>query len=344
MGTHHAAAFSAIKGVEIVGAVDLRADVLETFCTKHNINKQFATLDDALAWNSFDAACVVTPDNAHHTPTLQLLEAGKHVLCEKPLAPNHTQAAEMATAADQADVVTMVNLTYRRSAALQKAHELVAAGQLGQIKHVEAAYLQSWLSQDAWGEWSTTPTWLWRLSSAHGSLGVLGDVGVHLLDFAWHASGQRVKQVQCQLQTFTKAPGDRIGEYHLDANDSFVMNAVLANGALGIFHATRYATGRHNCIRLCVYGEKGGLEIDYVNTPFTRDVLRVCLNEDIKTATWHEVDLAPVPTVMEDFAATVLAGQRHGNPDFSHGRDLQEVMDQAFQSHQQGKTQVISSF
>ena len=89
-------------------------------------------------------------------------------------------------------------------------------GELGQIVHVEASYLQSWLSSQVWGDWKTNPTWLWRLSSKHGSKGVLGDVGVHILDFASLPVGP-IRSIQARLKTFTKLKGKRMGEYLLDA-------------------------------------------------------------------------------------------------------------------------------
>src|SRR6218665_1268138 len=96
---------------------------------------------------------------------------------------------EMVEVAEAAGLVNMVNLTYRNVAELQKAREIVLSGEIGAVKHVEASYLQSWLVSKAWGDWRTESKWLWRLSKKHGSNGVLGDIGVHLLDFASYGSG-----------------------------------------------------------------------------------------------------------------------------------------------------------
>ena len=91
----------------------------------------------------------------------------------------------------------------------------------------------------------------------HGSNGVLGDIGVHILDFASYGSGLEIDHVFGRLKTFDKAPGNKIGEYDLDANDSFTMAVDFTNGALGVIHASRWATGHFNELRLRVYGEKG---------------------------------------------------------------------------------------
>ncbi len=328
MARAHAAAYARIPGVEVVAGVDRRADVLTAFCDEFAIREKFPSLEDAIAWGGFDAASNVTPDAAHHATTLALLGAGKHVLCEKPLATNATDAREMADAARAGNLIGMVNLSYRNVAVLQKAATLVAAGAIGSLRHFEASYLQSWLTQPAWGDWRTESQWLWRLSTQHGSKGVLGDVGIHILDFATFAAGSPVDALSCRLKTFHKAEGDRIGDYPLDANDSFTLQAELANGALGTISATRFASGHHNDLRLRLYGDEGGLEVLYEKEV---ERLRICRGEGLSTASWTEVDADPVPTVYERFVAAVRGGGP-ADPDFDHGARLQAALDLAEQS------------
>src|SRR5690606_38317449 len=146
---------------------------------------------------------------------------------------------EMTELAEATGLVNMVNLTYRNIAQLQRAREIVTSGEIGAVKHVEASYLQSWLVSKAWGDWRTESQWLWRLSKKHGSNGTLGDIGIHILDFASYGSGLEIDRVFTRLKTFDKADGNRIGEYELDANDSFTMAVDFDNGARGVNHATR---------------------------------------------------------------------------------------------------------
>ena len=221
MARTHVDAFQAMPDAKVVAGVDRRPQMLAGFCDKYGIENRFESLEDAIAWGEFDAVANVTPDAAHHPTTIQLLNAGKHVLCEKPLATNARDADEMADLARKKGLVGMVNLSYRNVAVLQKAAEMVANGDIGAIRHFEATYLQSWLTQSVWGDWRTESQWLWRLSTEHGSKGVLGDVGIHILDYATFAAGSPVKEVSCRLKTFDKADGNRIGDYTLDANDSF---------------------------------------------------------------------------------------------------------------------------
>lgn len=332
MAAAHADAFQKLDGVEVVAGVDRRADVLAAFCDKFDIEYRFDSLEAAIKWGGFDAATNVTPDAAHHATTMQLLAAGKHVLCEKPLATNAEDATEMAETAKAKGLIGMVNLSYRNVSALQKAASLVAEGAIGTIRHFEASYLQSWLTQPAWGDWKTESQWLWRLSTAHGSKGVLGDVGIHILDYLTFAVGSPVNSVACRLKTFDKAPGGQIGEYKLDANDSFTLQAELANGAIGTVSATRFASGHLNDLRLRLYGDAGGLEVLFENA---EPVLRMCGGADLEAATWQDVPLDAVPTIYERFADAVRTG-KPGDPDFAHGARLQAVLDQAERSDQEG--------
>jgi predicted dehydrogenase len=330
MANHHAEHFVKIDGVELVGGVDVSKERVDAFCDKHDIKNRFTSLEEAITWGKFDAATNVTPDKAHHPTTMALLKAGKHVLCEKPLAENYAKALEMTEAAEKAGVVNMVNLTYRNVAPLQKARQMVLAGELGTIRHVEAGYLQSWLVAKAWGDWRTESQWLWRLSKKHGSNGTLGDVGIHILDFASYGSGLDIDHVFCRLKTFDKAPGNRIGEYDLDANDSFTMAVDFSNGALGVIHSTRWATGHLNELKLRIYGEKGSLEVRHTTEG---SWLRGCSGADIETGTWHEIDAGTVPTNYDGFVAAVAA-KKNAEPSFRHAANIQKVLDLAIVSEE----------
>lgn len=332
MAANHAAAFAAIDGVELVAGVDTRAGPLAAFCAAHGIGRGFSSVEAALEWGGFDAVTNVTPDAAHHATTIPFLAAGKHVLCEKPLATNAVQAEAMADAAARAGVVGMVNLTYRNVAALQQAAAMVRDGAIGRVRHFEASYLQSWLVQPAWGDWSTEAQWLWRLSTAHGSKGVLGDVGIHILDFATFIAGEAAREVSCRLATFDKAAGGRIGDYVLDANDSATMQVVLAGGAIGTVTATRYASGHLNDLALRIHGDKGGLEVTFANNVSR---LRACLGADLQSALWREVDCPVVPSVYQRFIAAVR-GEGPAVPDFARGVELQRLLDRAEESAGRG--------
>ncbi len=325
MADRHAMNFSTIPGVKLVGAVDIDLAKVRAFAVRHGIANSFTSLEEAIEWGQFDAATNVTPDRMHYPTTLRLLKAGKHVMCEKPLAETYAQASEMAAAAEASGLVNMVNLTYRNVAQVQKARQMVLAGEIGTVRHIEASYLQSWLVSRAWGDWSTETQWLWRLSTKHGSNGVLGDVGIHILDFAAYGAATDIDHIFARLKTYEKVPGNRIGEYELDANDSFTMTAEFANGAIGVIHASRWATGHLNELRLRMHGDKGALEVIH-RVDASR--LRACLQEDVELAVWREIDVDPVATNYEKFVTAIRDG-RVQEPSFRHAAELQKVLDLA---------------
>jgi predicted dehydrogenase len=332
MAKNHAAAYADMDGVQVVAGVDPNGEQLSAFQSEFDIPNGFASVDDALAWGAFDAVSNVTPDAIHHRTTLPMLAAGKHVLCEKPLAVNYADAAEMADAAALAGVVNMVNLSYREGPAMIQAAMMVQDGAIGDVRHFEASYLQSWLTQPAWGKWSTEAQWLWRLSTAHGSMGTLGDVGVHILDYVTHIAGSDTKRVSCRLTTFDKAVGGKIGAYTLDANDSFNMHLQLGNGATGVIHSSRFASGHFNDLSLKIYGTKGGLEVLSTNHVST---LRGSLGDDMQNARWVDIPCATVSTNYARFIDAVREGKQV-IPDFARGAALQKVLDLAVASDADG--------
>jgi predicted dehydrogenase len=328
MAHDHAKAYAEMDDVTIVAGVDPNADGLAAFNAEYGIPNGFASVEDAVAWGAFDAASNVTPDAIHHRTTMPLLAAGKHVLCEKPLATNHAQATEMAQAAKAAGVVNMVNLTYRNVPALMQAAQMVQDGEIGAVRHFEASYLQSWLTQDQWGDWTSEDAWLWRLSTEHGSMGVLGDVGVHILDFASFAAGSVPDRISCRLKTFEKAEGDRIGKYTLDANDSMAMHLSLANGAIGVIHASRFASGHINDLRLRLYGTLGGLEVRFEDW---QSSLSISAGDQLRKGKWTQIEPTPVVPNFRRFIDAIKSGEPVA-PDFARGATLQRVLDLAVAS------------
>ena len=335
MANRHAELYKEIPGVQLVAACDIDRTRVEAFAAKHGIPASGVFTDFAklLRECPCDAVSNVTPDAFHAALSIQALKAGKHVLCEKPLGLNHSETRRMVAAAKKAGTVAMVNFSYREWAALQAIAAHVHAGEIGELRHVEASYLQTWLTSPIWGEWSTSPGWLWRLSSKHGSKGVLGDVGVHIVDFATYPAGP-IKKVFAQLKTFPKAPKNRIGDYVLDANDSAVLNVEFANGALGTIHTTRFATGHPNRLALKLHGTEGALSFD---SDLGTSTYRACLGKDVATATWREHTAKPTPNNHSRFINAIRTGQTE-QPDFARGSEIQRVLDACFESDATGRT------
>ncbi|MFD5403147.1 Gfo/Idh/MocA family protein [Streptomyces griseorubiginosus] len=217
-----------------------------------------------------DLVDICTPGDSHAEIAIAALEAGKHVLCEKPLANSVVEAEAMVAAAEAArsrGQLAMVGFNYRRVPALTFARRLVADGRLGTLRHVRVSYLQDWLVDP---DFPLT----WRLQREHAGSGALGDLGAHIVDLAQFLAGEVLVGVSAQMETFVKerprldgassgltASGGAVrGPVTVD--DAAVFTGRLASGALATFEATRMATGRKNALRLEINGESGSLAFD----------------------------------------------------------------------------------
>ena len=327
----HAEKFGEIDGIALTGAVDTNRARATEFAATHGIANAFGSLEEAIAWDGFDAAVNATPDAVHMPTALQLIAAGKAVFCEKPLALNYQDAMTMTEAAESSGLVNMVNLTYRNAHAIQKARAMIDAGELGTIRHIDANYLQSWLTSRHWGDWRTDERWLWRLSGAHGSKGVLGDIGIHILDFVTYGTGLEIAALQARMKIFDKAEGGAIGAYTFDVNDSVAMTVEMSNGALGVVHMSRYATGNLNDLHLSIYGDKGGLRIWANQLDSTLDI---CMGSNVETATWVRTPCPPTPRNEARFAEALSSGQ-NGDPSFRRAAEVQKLLDLCFISDAQ---------
>ena len=204
---------------------------------------------------------VCTPGDSHAEISVAALDAGKHVLCEKPMANSVAEAEAMAAAAARAQargVRSMVGFNYRRVPALALARELIAAGRVGEIRHVRASYLQDWLADPAF-------PLTWRLQREHAGSGALGDLGSHVVDLTQYLTGQLISGVSAVTATFVPerpVPGGEGRTGPVTVDDAVAFTARLEAGALATVEATRFATGRKNALRIEVNGSRGSLAFD----------------------------------------------------------------------------------
>ena len=217
-----------------------------------------------------DLVDICTPGDTHAEIAIAALEAGKHVLCEKPLANSVAQAQAMADAAAKAaahGIRSMVGFTYRRVPAIGLARRLVAEGRLGEIRHVRAQYLQDWIADPS-------APMSWRLEKDKAGSGALGDIGAHIVDLTQYITGQALTGVSAMLETFVEerplpasagslsgVGGEGTGTVTVD--DAAVFLGRFTGGALGVFEATRFALGRKNAIRIEINGSAGSLAFDF---------------------------------------------------------------------------------
>jgi predicted dehydrogenase len=224
-----------------------------------------------IARDDIDLIDICTPGDTHAEIALAALAAGKHVLCEKPLANSVAEAETMVAAAAAAPGrQAMVGFTYRRTPAVALAREMVADGTIGTVRQVRAQYLQDWLSDE------NAPL-TWRMDKEKAGSGALGDIGAHIIDAIEFVTDQRLTGVSGRLETFVSkrplaaeggggtglggAAGSGFGPVTVD--DAAVFFGTLDSGALASFEASRFALGRKNAMRFEINGSKGSLAFDF---------------------------------------------------------------------------------
>ena len=213
---------------------------------------------EVIAREDVDIVDICTPGFLHAEIAIAALEAGKHVLCEKPLANDTDEAVRMveaARAARERGQVAALGHTYRRVPALAHARDLVAAGRLGEIRQVRASYLQDWLV-DAEAGMS------WRLRKETAGSGALGDIGSHAVDQIQFVTGQSVTAVRGRLATMVPERPGADGPEPVTVDDAAWASLELSGGAIASLEASRMATGRKNELSLEVYGTDGALRFD----------------------------------------------------------------------------------
>ncbi|MBD3779049.1 MAG: Gfo/Idh/MocA family oxidoreductase [Micrococcales bacterium] len=252
-----------VLGGRDAGAVKAAADRL-------GWEESVTSWQELVARDDVDLVDICTPGSTHAEIAVAALEAGKHVLCEKPLANTVAEAELMVAAAEAAaarGVRSMVGYTYRRVPAVRLARTLVEQGRIGTVRHVRVQYLQDWLTDPE------APL-SWRLDKQAAGSGALGDIASHAVDLAQYVTGERLTGVSALLETFVRerpvaadfsglhgTAGTERGPVTVD--DAAVFLARLSGGGLGVFEATRFATGRKNALRLEVNGERGSLAFDF---------------------------------------------------------------------------------
>ncbi|WP_307097895.1 Gfo/Idh/MocA family protein [Arthrobacter sp. V1I9] len=204
---------------------------------------------------------ICAPGWLHAEIAIAALEAGKHVLLEKPLANTLAEAEAITSAAQAAragGVQSMVGFNYRRVPALALAKEMIAAGRLGTVRQVRAAYLQDWLADES-------APMTWRLTKDTAGSGALGDIASHAIDQVLFLLGDQVTEVAGRLHTFVNQRPGPEGPEEVTVDDAAWATLTLASGAVASVEASRVATGRKNSLQLEVYGDKGAITFDLEN-------------------------------------------------------------------------------
>ncbi len=205
-----------------------------------------------------DIIDISTPNDSHAAIAIASAEAGKAILCEKPLARDLAEAERMTNAVRRARVVNMVCHNYRRVPALALAREMIARGDLGErLFHFRARYAQDWIADPSF-------PLVWRLRSKDAGSGSLGDIGSHIIDLGRYLVGE-FREVCATLETFVKErplPGKRGSRGKVTVDDAVSVIGRFRNGALATLEATRFAPGRKNALTIEINGSEGSLFFD----------------------------------------------------------------------------------
>lgn len=261
--------FDLARGVEMTVVVGRNAGAVADAAQKWGWAESATDWREVIARDDIDIVDIVTPGDSHAEIAIAALDAGKHVLCEKPLANTVAEAEAMADAAARAaarGVRSMVGFTYRRVPAVTFLRDLIAEGVVGTVQQVRAAYRQDWLVDPE------MPL-AWRLQKEHAGSGALGDIGAHLIDMTQFVTGQHVCAVTGTLATVVPerpllGAGSGLsgtaaeGYGPVTVDDLAIFTGRLTGGALVAFEATRFATGRKNSLTIEVSGDNGALAFD----------------------------------------------------------------------------------
>ena len=306
---------------------------------------------DAISRSDIDLVDICTPGHLHEEIAVAALAAGKHVICEKPLANDVAGAERMLAAANSArdGVFAVCGFSYRRTPALALAKQMIQEGVLGTVRHARAQYLQDWLSDP------NTP-WSWRLDRNLAGSGSLGDIAAHSIDTVQWLLDDQVQDVSGRTRTFvTERPlaAERIDlggsadsgapKRPVSVDDAVAFTASLSSGALAVFEATRFATGRRNANRVELNGELGSIafdferlnELEYFDARLPRNsqgFRRIQANDSVHpyTSNWwpvgHGIGYGDLFVNQAADIVRDLAASRQPEPDFASALDVQRVL------------------
>ena len=292
---------------------------------------------EVVARKDIDIVDICTPGDSHAEIAIAAAEAGKAILCEKPLANDLGEAERMTAAVQRAGVVNMVCHNYRRCPAVALAKQILVEGKLGEVYHYRGVYLQDWIVDPSFPR-------VWRLEKARAGSGALGDILSHTMDLSRYLVGDPV-EVSGLLRTFIDErplPDGSGRRGKVDVDDSAQALVKFGSGAVGYYEGSRFAPGRKNYNRLEINGSKGSLVWDlermnelelYIESGPRSGFSTISVTDGKHPyvgAWWppgHIIGYEHSFThTVHDFVRAVVEG-RSPRPDFEDGFDNQRVLD-----------------
>lgn len=369
MGKAHAAAYAAmpmffwpapaIPVRKVV--VDITDALAEEGRARFGFEAASSDWRKTIARSDIDVVDIVTPNNTHAEIAIAAAEAGKHIICEKPLARSGDEAKTMWDAVKKAGVINMVAFNYRRTPAVALARKYIEEGRIGTILNFRGTYLQDW-SADPDSPLS------WRFQKKIAGSGSIGDIGTHVVDIARYLVGE-IAEVSALVRTYHKTRPvqkgglDKLGaaeknataeRAEVDVDDEVVTLLKFADRAIGSLEATRNAYGRNNFLTFEIHGTRGSIAFNYER----RDELQVMFADDPADARGFRTvysgpahpygsGLWPIPAlgigytetkIVEcyDFFSAIVSGKQP-SPSFEDGYRTERVADALSESGGNGQ-------
>ncbi|MFC4873211.1 Gfo/Idh/MocA family protein [Negadavirga shengliensis] len=321
---------------------------LDQFAQKFGWDRAETDWEKIMEDETINIVDIAAPNDLHMPIAKAAAKAGKHILCEKPIALNLIEAKEMYQSAQKAGVIHMMVFNYRFVPAIALAKQLIEEGKIGKIHHFNGVYYQDWL---------VDPNFpiTWRHDAKTSGSGAHGDMNAHIVDLARFLVGEFISVNGLQKTFVTErplAPGE--GKGAVTTDDATTFQAEFENGALGSFIATRFANGRKNFLRLEIFGSKGSLvfnlermnELQYFSLeedPKCQGFRTVLVTESRQPYIdawwppghiigWEHTFVHLVKTLVEG-----IAGNKQVRPDFYDGLKCQQVLDAVMESARERK-------
>jgi predicted dehydrogenase len=268
IGTVHIEALRRI-GVTVHGLLGSTGERGAARAAQLGVPRAYEDLDELLQDDRVDVVHVTSPNHLHHPHVKAILAAGRHVICEKPLAMTSEESGELVRLASRSDRVTAVNFNIRFYPLNQHLHDVVAEGSLGDVRLVSGHYFQDWLLLET--------DWNWRLDPKHGgALRAVGDIGSHWLDLTSFITGRRITSVMADLATFIpvrRQPAGPVETFSTERSTEVVdreigtedMATILLrfdNGARGTVAISQLSAGRKNSLQYEIDGSVGAAAWD----------------------------------------------------------------------------------
>ena len=338
-----------LPGINVKGVLASTPERSNKTASETGMEKGYASLDEVLSDSEVDVVDIVSPNYLHKEQILKSLEAGKHILCEKPLALNAEEASVVLDAANKSDKLLGMIFNYRFVPAMMKARELIEQGRIGDVYSFRGEYFHT-------GYQNPARPFSWRMDFSRSGGGAIADLGVHVIDLLGYLLGD-FKSIRADLKTYVKQRPESAGSSKLvpvSVDDAAWMHCELASGGTGTIEVSRFATGTLDELNITVYGSRGSFRFNLMDPGYL-----YWFDEGQKADGWKRLEtvqhypgaVIPTPRSVIGWPRFHLENQYrflkaiHEGTDFKpgaiEGAKAQFVLDAAFRSVESGKAEIV---